>query len=91
MSIFAFPYVAFTIYAFDCNMLLISLMERIDPQQDHERLKYYSPGQKVAFDGKAYTIQRRTTLASGEAAVVLQGEREQFVIGAREFLAGIKS
>ena len=44
-------------------------MEKIDPQQDHERLKPYAPGQKVTFKGKAYTIQRRTTLASGEAAV----------------------
>jgi len=43
----------------------------------------------TGFQGKPYTIQRRTTLASGEAAVVLQGEKEQFVIGASRFLAGI--
>jgi hypothetical protein len=72
-------------------MLLKSLMERIDPQEDHERLKRFDPGQQVTFDGKSYTIQRRTTLASGEAAVVLQGEKDQFVIGASEFLSGIKS
>jgi hypothetical protein len=72
-------------------MLLKSLMERIDPQQDHEGLKRFNPGQKVTFDGKSYTIQRRTTLASGEAAVVLQGEKDQFVIGASEFLTAIKS
>ena len=64
-------------------------MEKIDPQPDHELLTRFAPGQQVRFHGKAYTIQRRTTLASGEAAVVLQGEREQFVIGAKQFLAGV--
>ncbi len=64
-------------------------MEKIDPQQDHERLKPYAPGQRITFKGKAYTIQRRTTLASGEAAVVLEGEKEQFVISANQFLAGV--
>ena len=65
-------------------------MEKIDPQQDHERLKPYAPGQKIMFRGKAYRIERRTTLASGEAAVVLQGESEQFVISADQFLAGVQ-
>jgi len=65
-------------------------MEKIDPQQDHERLKPYAPGQKITFKGKTYRIERRTTLASGEAAVVLQGEKEQFVISANEFLAGVQ-
>ena len=65
-------------------------MEKIDPQQDHERLKPYAPGQKITFRGKAYRIERRTTLASGEAAVVLQGESEQFVISAAQFLAGVE-
>jgi len=64
-------------------------MERIDPQEDHEKLTGFNPGRQVTFGGKPYVIQRRTTLASGEAAVVLQGEKEQFVIGTREFLAGI--
>ena len=64
-------------------------MEKIDPQGDHLRLERFAPGQQVRFQGKPYTIQRRTTLASGEAAVVLQGEKEQFVIGADRFLAGI--
>jgi hypothetical protein len=64
-------------------------MEKIDPQKDHERLRKYCPGLPVKFNGKPYTIQRRTTLASGEAAVVLQGEKEQFVIGADRFLAGV--
>ena len=65
-------------------------MEKIDPQQDHERLKPYAPGQKITFRGKAYTIQCRTTLASGEAAVVLQSEKEQFVVAANEFLSGVR-
>ncbi len=64
-------------------------MEKIDPQPDHLRLSRFRPGQQVRFQGKPYTIQRRTTLASGEAAVVLQGEKDQFVIGASKFLAGI--
>jgi hypothetical protein len=65
-------------------------MEKIDPQQDHERLKPYAPGQRITFRGKAYTIQRRTTLAAGEAALVLQGEKDQFVISADAFFAGIE-
>jgi len=66
------------------------MMERIDPQQDHEKLKQYRLGQQVTFKGKVYRIERRTTLASGEAAVVLQSEKEQFVIGAAQFLAEVK-
>ena len=69
-------------------MLCNEGMEKIDPQRDHEWLKPYAPGQKITFKGKAYTIQCRTTLASGEAAVVLRGESEQFVISADQFLAG---
>jgi predicted thioesterase len=64
-------------------------MERIEPQQDHKWLNAYLPGQQVRFQGKVYKIQRRTTLASGEAAVVLEGEKEQFVISAAKFLAGL--
>ena len=71
-------------------MLCNKGMEKIDPQRDHERLKSYSPGQKITFKGKAYTIQRRTTLASGEAALVLQSDRDQFVISANEFLAEVR-
>jgi hypothetical protein len=66
-------------------------MEKIEPQKDHERLREYCPGLQVKFKGKVYTIQRRTTLASGEAAIVLQGENEQFVITANQFLAGVQS
>jgi len=65
-------------------------MEKIDPQSDHENLNPFKPGQRVSFNGKPYTIQRRTTLASGEAAVVLQGEKEQFLIPATQFLAGVQ-
>ena len=64
-------------------------MEKIDPQSDHLKLDRFKPGQQVRFQGKPYIVQRRTTLASGEAAVVLQGEGEQFEIGASKFLAGI--
>jgi hypothetical protein len=67
-----------------------SNMEKIDPQQDHESLARFRPGCQIVFKGKTYTIQRRTTLASGEAAVVLQGEKEQFLIPAAEFLAGVE-
>jgi hypothetical protein len=65
------------------------LMERIDPQHDHDRLDDFRPGCPVTFKGKPYKIQRRTTLASGEAAVVLQSENEQFMVSARDFLAGL--
>jgi hypothetical protein len=64
-------------------------MERIDPQHDHDRLGDFRPGCPVTFKGKTYKIQRRTTLASGEAAVVLQSENEQFMVSARDFLAGL--
>lgn len=66
-------------------------MDKIDPQYDHMQLKQFKPGQRVIFEGEPYTVQRRTTLASGEAAVVLQSDREQFVIAAGQFLAGVKS
>lgn len=65
-------------------------MEKIDPQHDYDRLKPFAPGDAVIFNGKPYKIQRRTTLASGEPALVLQGEKEQFVISASAFLAGIQ-
>lgn len=64
-------------------------MEKIDPQHDHMQLEQYCPGGQVVFKGKTYMVQRRTTLASGEAAVVLQGDKEQFVISATQFLAGV--
>jgi predicted thioesterase len=66
-------------------------MEKIDAQRDHLGLEPFKPGAEVTFKGKLYKIQRRTTLASGEAAVVLEGEKEQFVINAKQFLAGVSS
>ncbi|TAJ99529.1 hypothetical protein EPO44_10390 [bacterium] len=65
-------------------------MERIDPLSDHLQLKRFALGQQVEFRGRLYTVLSRTTLASGEPAVVLQGQGEQFVIGASQFLAGVK-
>jgi hypothetical protein len=66
-------------------------MERINPSPDHLELSRFALGQQVEFHGKPYTLLRRTTLASGEPAVVLQGDGEQFVIGAARFLAGLKA
>ena len=66
-------------------------MEKIDPQSDHEALRNYGPGCTVSFRGTTYQIERRTTLASGEAAVVLQNDKEQFEISASQFLAGVQS
>lgn len=65
-------------------------MEKIDPLPDHLQLKRFALGQQVEFRGKPYTVLRRTTLASGEPAVVLQGQGEQFVIGASQFFAGVE-
>jgi hypothetical protein len=66
-------------------------MEKIEPQADHEALRNFPPGAQVSFRGKTYTVQRRTTLTSGEAAVVLQGEKDQFELSATQFLAGVRS
>jgi hypothetical protein len=66
-------------------------MEKIEPQADHEALRNFPAGAQVSFRGRIYSVQRRTTLASGEAAVVLQGEKEQFEISATQFLAGVES
>jgi hypothetical protein len=65
-------------------------MEKIDPLSDHLRLKQFAIGRQIEFRGKRLTVLSRTTLASGEAALVLGSEREQFVIGALQFLAGVK-
>lgn len=64
-------------------------MEKIDPQPDHLGLERYRPGAQVSYKGKLYLVQRRTTLASGEAAVVLQSDTEQFVVSANQFIAGL--
>jgi hypothetical protein len=65
-------------------------MERIDPLPDHLKLKRFAIGEEVQFRGKPYTVLSRTTLASGEPALVLQAKDEQFVIGAIQFLTGVK-
>jgi hypothetical protein len=67
------------------------VMEKIDPVSDHLRLRQFAVGQEVDFHGSRYTILRRTTLASGEAAIVLTGGKEQFVVAAAQFLAGAKA
>jgi hypothetical protein len=65
-------------------------MEKIDPLSDHLRLKQFAIGSQIEFRGKRLTVLSRTTLASGEAALVLGSDWEQFVIGALQFLAGVK-
>jgi hypothetical protein len=65
-------------------------MEKIDPLPDHLSLQRFAIGQQVQFRGKPYAVLRRTTLASGEPALVLSGGGEQFVIGAAQFLAAVK-
>lgn len=64
-------------------------MEKIEPSPDHRLLERFSPGAEIAFRGRRYTVLRRTTLATGEPALVLQRDREQFVIGAARLLAGL--
>ena len=66
-----------------------TVMEKIDPLQDHLQLRRFAIGQQVEFRGKLFTVLSRTTLASGEPALVLQDEREQFLVGACQFLAGV--
>jgi hypothetical protein len=73
------------------DMLLKKIVEKIDAQRDHLELDRFKPGTRVTFQGKPYLVQRRTTLASGEAAVVLEGETDQFVIATERFLAGVSS
>lgn len=65
-------------------------MEKIDPLPDHVKLRSFAIGQPVEYRGKPYTVLRRTTLASGEPALVLASKEEQFVLGAAQFLAGVK-
>lgn len=66
-----------------------TVMEKIDPLPDHSQLRRFAVGQQVEFRGTRYTIACRTTLASGEPAVILRGEKEQFVVGASQFFAGL--
>jgi hypothetical protein len=66
-------------------------MEKIVPSPDHLMLEQYTVGTTVEFRGRPYRVFARTTLASGEPALVLQGEGEQFVVGASQFFAGLKN
>ncbi|MDP6558680.1 MAG: hypothetical protein QF619_00850 [Candidatus Binatia bacterium] len=65
-------------------------MHKIEPLQDHLHLGRFPIGDQLQYQGKPYTVLQRTTLASGEPALVLQGEGKQFVIGASQLLAGVK-
>jgi hypothetical protein len=65
-------------------------MEKIIPSSDHLMLQQYAVGTSVEFRGRPYKVFERTTLASGEPALVLQGDGEQFVVGASQFFAGLK-
>jgi hypothetical protein len=65
-------------------------MEKIDPLPDHLRLQRFAIGQEIEFRGNPCTVLRRTTLASGEPAMVLACGQEQFEIGAAQFLAAVK-
>ena len=67
-----------------------TVMEKIDPLPDHLQLRRFAVGQQVELRKKSSIVLHRTPLASGEPAVVLQDEGEQFVIGATQFLAGVK-
>lgn len=69
------------------GVVLKTFMEKIEPLADHLLLSRFPPGTKVEFHGKIYNVLIKTTLASGEPALVLQAGREQFVVSASEFLA----
>lgn len=62
-------------------------MERINPLPDQLQVLSIKQGETVSFRGKLYTVVRRTTLASGEPALVLARDGEQFVIGAGRFFS----
>ena len=70
---------------------MIGSMDKIEPLKDHVALTHFIPGDKIRFRGTTCTIWSKTTLASGEPAVVLQGEGRQFVVSASEFLEMVKS
>ncbi|MGH7845496.1 MAG: hypothetical protein ACREQW_10045 [Candidatus Binatia bacterium] len=66
-------------------------MEKIKPLPDQVRVLDIEEGEQVNFAGKVYTVFSRTTLASGEPALVLGRDGEQFVIGAAKFFAESKT
>ncbi len=67
-----------------------ALMEKIDPLPDHLFVSRFAPGDRVKFRDKTYTVLRQTTLASGEPALVFQGEGKQFVLAASQIVQGLK-
>jgi hypothetical protein len=70
---------------------MMSKMDKIEPLKDYVALARFAPGDKIRFGGQTCTIWSKTTLASGEPAVVLQGEGKQFVVRAAEFLEAVKN
>ena len=66
-------------------------MDKIEPLPDHLFVSRFAIGDRVELWGKTYTVSGRTTLATGEPALVLQGEGKQFVIGASHLLKGQKA
>jgi len=66
-------------------------MDKIEPLKDHQAVARFNEGDQVRLGDKTYTIWSKTTLASGEPALVLQGEGEQFVMRASQFLEEIKA
>ncbi len=65
-------------------------MDKIEPLADHLFVSRHAIGDQVELWGKTYTVSSKTTLASGEPALVLQGEGKQFVIGASHLIKGNK-
>jgi len=63
-------------------------MDKIEPLPDHLFVSRFAIGDKVELWGKTYTVSSRTTLATGEPALVLQGEGKQFVIAASHLIKG---
>ncbi|HEX9878653.1 MAG TPA: hypothetical protein VGB25_00495 [Candidatus Binatia bacterium] len=65
-------------------------MDKIEPLKDHLALARIAPGDRVRLWGKTFNVFGKTTLGTGEPALVLQGEGEQFVLRASEYLAQTK-
>ena len=66
-------------------------MDKIEPLPDHLFVSRYAIGDQVELWGKKYSVSSKTTLASGEPALVLQGEGKQFVIGASHLIKDQKA
>lgn len=67
-------------------------MERIEPLADHLFASELAACKELLLDdGKVYAVVRYTTLASGEPALVLRGDTEQFTIGLEELRSQIRT